>query len=124
MAKPVKKINIGMISFKQYITEVGDTDAGRQTLARYVGFRTKNLVKSVKINDDRLKQLHSLSKLGDERRADSLISILKPDIDKSNRRANFIQRALNVITRHPNNRRYLNIAKNIAMPGIKNNNPD
>ena len=113
-----------MISFKQYITEVGDTDAGRQTLARYVGFRTKNLVKSVKINDDRLKQLHSLSKLGDERRADSLISILKPDIDKSNRRANFIQRALNVITRHPNNRRYLNIAKNIAMPGIKNNNPD
>jgi hypothetical protein len=124
MAKPVKKINIGMISFKQYITEVGDTEAGRQTLARYVGLGAKQLAKSVERNDARLKHLDSLSKSGDERRVASLISILKPDIQKSQRRAESVQKAFRVIMSHPNNRRYVEIARNIAIPGIKNDRED
>jgi hypothetical protein len=110
-----------MISFKQYITELGDTEAGREALAIYVGKRTKELNQSVERNENRLKRVYRLQRNGHTNQANTLMGIIRPDIVRSNRRAGWVTQALDTIARHSNSSRYLKIARDIATPGIKDN---
>jgi hypothetical protein len=108
-----------MIPFKQYITELGDTEAGRLALAQYAGKRIKSTDAAIKRNDERLKQLSRLTQTGDTKRSDSLARILDHDIRKTDRNVTGIKRAVIQLTGHPRVRQYLKTARDIAMPGIK-----